>query len=380
MISVKIHPFKLERFFAKYEFKAPYLLSSSDCETFTIQEILDLEEKRDESFRAVPLGYRETQGGRALREAITTLYETLEKNQILAFTGAEEGIFVFMNACFSPGDHIIVQHPAYQSLYELPRSIGCRISKWKIKDGSESWELNLNDLNQLITPNTKAIVINFPHNPTGAMIKTEQLEKIIEIAKSHNLYLFSDEVYRFLEYNPDDRLPTVADLYEKGLSLGVMSKSFGLAGLRIGWIGSQNTKILHKMMKFKDYTTICNSAPSEWLSTLALQHKEILLSRNLDIIRKNLILLDHFFEKYCNLFEWHRPTAGSIGLVKILIDQRADEFCLDVVEAVGVLLVPATEFDFHNQYFRIGFGRANLPEALVKFEDYLQNRFYTNST
>lgn len=375
---MKIQPFKLERYFALYEFKAPYLLSSSDCQTCKISDLLEIDENATENFHNVELGYIDSQGSPKLRKTIQTLYNNISQEQILTFSGAQEGILAFMNVLLSPGDHIIVQYPAYQSLYEIANSIGCRISKWELKDNEGRWCVNMTKLSKLISPDTKAIIINFPHNPTGAMISIEELEQIIAFAQEHDLFLFSDEVYRFLEYDVEDRLPAIADLYKKGFSLGVMSKSFGLAGLRIGWIATQDPKFLQQMKQFKDYSTICNSAPSEWLAQFAIKHKDIILSRNLDIIKKNLILLDHFFEKYCTLFEWNRPIAGSVALVKIKIDQEAQDFCSDVVEAAGVLLIPSNLFDFGNQYFRIGFGRSNLPEALVKFEDYLQHRFYSN--
>ncbi len=375
MIKVKIQPFKLERYFAQYEFKAPYLLSSSDCESHTIKALLDMSPEQISEFHEVSLGYTESEGHPTLRHAISELYTSFSEDHIFTFSGAEEGILAFMNSLLTPQDHIIVQYPAYQSLYEIAHSIGCRVSKWKLHE-EQGWKLDLTELEEMISPSTKAIVINFPHNPTGAMLTLSELENIISFAKQHDLYVFSDEVYRFLEFDSKDRLPAVADLYEKGFSLGVMSKAFGLAGLRIGWIAAKDEIIMNQMKHFKDYTTICNSAPSEWLATFALSHKEKILERNLAIIQKNLTMLDHFFEKYCTLFEWSKPIAGSVGFVKIKIDQTAEEFCSEVVEAVGVLLLPSTLFNFGNQHFRIGFGRANLSEALVKFEDYLQERFY----
>lgn len=374
---MKIQPFKLERYFAKYEFKTPHLLTCSDCEAFKIDELLKFDENESINLHNLSLGYIESQGTQELREQISLLYNDIHPNQILCLSGAQEGILIFMNTILTPRDHIIVQSPAYQSLYEIAKSIGCRVSKWELIDNNE-WELDIEKLSELLTPNTKALIINFPHNPTGAMITPEKLLKIIDFAKKHDLYIFSDEVYRFLEFDETKRLPAIVDLYYKGISLGVMSKSFGLAGLRIGWIVSRDDSLKEKMKIFKDYTTICNSAPSEWFATLALKHKEKIIKRNLDVINKNLILLDHFFEKYCTLFEWNKPRAGSIGLVKIKFEQTADDFCLDVVETAGVLLLPSNLFDFGNNYFRIGFGRKSMPEALVKFEDYLQNRFYNN--
>jgi aspartate/methionine/tyrosine aminotransferase len=376
---VKIQPFKLERHFAKYEFKTPFLLSSSDCESVSIAELIQNDPKMEEQLKNVWLGYTECEGDPNLRAEISVLYENMKPSNIICFSGAEEGIFIFMNTVLSPQDHIIVQYPAYQSLYEIAKAIGCRITRWNLEEENE-WGLDFDVLEASIKPSTKAIVINFPHNPTGATVTNEEFDKIIKIAKKHDLYLFSDEVYRFLEFEENIRLPSAADKYEKAISLGVMSKAFGLAGLRIGWMVTKSEYLLNQFMMFKDYTTICNSAPSEFLATIALQQKNRILIRNLEIIERNLILLDHFFVKYANFFDWIRPKAGSVGFVHLKIDQSAEDFCLDVVESVGVLLLPAVLFDYKDEYFRIGFGRKNFPEALVKFEEYLQDRFYASSS
>ncbi|MHA1602418.1 MAG: aminotransferase class I/II-fold pyridoxal phosphate-dependent enzyme [Promethearchaeota archaeon] len=377
---MKISPFKLERYFAKYEFNAPYLLSSSDCESFSIKELLQFDEKDNikEAFQNLRLGYTESEGNPELREEISHLYNKILPENILCFSGAQEGIMVFMNSLLSKGDHIIVQYPAYQSLYEIARSIECEVSEWFLEDNKENqqWQISIENLRKSIKNNTKAIIINFPHNPTGALIKQHEFNAIIEIAKEHDLYIFSDEVYRFLEFDESTRLPAVCDLYPKSCSLGVMSKAFGLAGLRIGWIATKNNDILNKMKAMKDYTTICNSAPSEFLAKLALQHKEKILERNLEIIQKNLSLLDHFFATFSDLFEWNPPEAGSVALVKLKNNEDIDKFCIDVVESAGVLLLPSTLFEFGNNYFRIGFGRKNLPEALIQFESYIQDRYY----
>ena len=368
---MKIKPFKLERYFAKYEFKAPYLLSSSDCESFSIQDILDLEKNSKEKYLDHWLGYTESEGDPELRAEIAHLYSTLSIDDIFCFAGAQEGIFVFLNSLLNKNDHIIVQFPAYQSLYEIEKALGCEVSLWKL-DEKRHWNLNLEFLHKNLKKNTRAIIINLPHNPTGMTISLEKLNEIVEFAKNHDLYLFVDEVYRYLEYQETDRLPAICDLYSKGISLGVMSKAFGLAGLRIGWIATKDTTLLTKMRAFKDYTTICNSAPSEYLAKIALKNKTKILHRNLSIIHTNLKLLDIFFKKYDQIFEWIRPKAGSIGFVKIKLDQNVTKFCLDLVEKQGVLLLPSPLYDFDDKHFRIGFGRKNMPEALTRLELYIK--------
>lgn len=367
---MKIPPFKLERFFAKYEFKAPYLLCSSDCESFSVQELFNLDPQAMDAFKEHRLGYTESPGSPELRAEIARLYQSIGPDEILVHTGAEEAIFNFMNVMLAPNDHVIVHFPCYQSLFEVADSLGCRVTKWTTTE-ENNWELDLDVLRQHIRPNTKAIIVNCPHNPTGYLMSPQKQQALINIARRHGLMLFSDEVYRGLEYNAKDRLPPAADLYENAVSLGVMSKTYGLAGLRIGWIATQNPEIYRQMAAFKDYTTICNSAPSEFLATLALRHQDKIVQRNLNIVRHNLNLLNNFFEAHRDIFNWSPPKAGAIAFPGLRLEQNVESFCLDLLEKQGVLLLPGNYYDFGPKNFRIGFGRKNMPEALDHLEAYV---------
>lgn len=372
---MKIRDFLLERYFGKYEFTAPYLMSSSDCESFSIRELLSYEADGLEKFENVHLGYTESEGNPNLRAEICKLYSSIESQDVLCFVGAEEAIFILMNTLLEASDHVIVQYPAYQSLFEIAESIGCEVSKWNAVEENEVWDFKISDLESMIKPSTKLLIINQPHNPTGALFSESKFLKVIELARKHDLYLFSDEVYRFLEYNSRDRLQAACDLYFKSFSLGVMSKAFGLAGLRIGWIATKQKNILEKMKAFKDYTSICASAPSEFLAEFALTQKEKILERNLEIISKNLSLLQAFFARYETFFSWNKPKAGSIGFVKLLIDIDVQDFCKEVVESCGVLLLPSTLYEFGNSHFRIGFGRKNFAQSLEVFEECIKKKY-----
>jgi len=368
---MKINDFLLERLFAKYEFEIPYLLCASDCESFSIEEILQFEEGASIKFNKLKLGYADSQGSPELRDAISTLYSSISNQDLLAFAGAEEGIFAFMNVILNPGDHIIVQFPAYQSLFEIAQAIGCNVTKWPM-DAKNNWELDLEFLIENIREKTKVIVINFPHNPTGSLISKTKFEKIVEIASNHDLYLFSDEVYRLLEYDTTIRLPPACELYDKAISLGVMSKSFGLAGLRIGWTATKDPELLDKLARFKDYTTICNSIASEFLASIALRNQQSLVERNLSIIKSNLLALDKFFSD-TNLINWIRPLAGPIAFPMIAEGRSSEKFCADLLKKSGVLLLPSSAFLYGDTHFRIGFGRENMPESLSKLKEYIDS-------
>ncbi len=366
---MNITPFKLERYFARYEFSARYLLCSSDCESWSVQELLDLEPGSEERLKRLWLGYTESPGSLSLREEITRLYAGIDPNQVLVHSGAEEAIFLFMQAVLQPGDHVLVHWPCYQSLHEVARSLGCEITYWEAHPENE-WTLDLDQLRKNLRPTTRAVVVNTPHNPTGhLMLKSEFLE-LNKVCQERGITLFSDEVYRLLEYDPADRLPSACEINPTSVSLGVMSKSYGLAGLRIGWIASRNAHVLEKMASLKDYTTICNSAPSEYLSELALHHGAHLVARNLKIIQSNLTLLDKLFLEHSSRFSWIRPKAGSIAFPMLLVGD-VQKFCHDLVTSTGVLLLPGTLYDHPGNHFRIGFGRKNMLAALQVLEEHL---------
>ena len=366
---MQLPAFKLERYFAQYEFNVKYVLCASDCESFSIQDLLAFEPDAADNFHQHWLGYTESQGSPSLQREICNLYDTIEPKQVLVHTGAEEAIFLFMHAILGAADHIIVHWPCYQSLFEVARSIGCQVTLWKARE-ENGWSLDLDELQQHIRPNTKAVIINTPHNPTGYLMPSDEFQEIARICRDKGIILFSDEVYRESEYHREDRLPAACDLGAHTVSLGVMSKTYGLAGLRIGWIATQNADVYDRMAALKDYTTICNSAPSEFLAELALRHREKLVARNMGIITSNLALLDQFLARYPDRFAWQRPQAGSIGFPR-LIGEDINEFCKGLVEKAGVLLLPGTLYEDQGNHFRIGFGRKNFPDALTHFEDYL---------
>ena len=312
---MQISPFKIERYFARYEFKVDYLMCASDCESLCIEDLLALEPNAADRLHQHWLGYTESEGSPSLRREICGIYRNIAPNEILVHSGAEEAIFLFMHAVLEAGDHVIVHWPCYQSLCEVAHSIGCQMTLWKANE-KRGWALDIDDLKQSIRPNTKVIIINTPHNPTGYLIPVGMFKEVIHIAQEKGIILFSDEVYRESEYQPEDRLPAACDLGEHTVSLGVTSKTYGLAGLRIGWIATHNSDIYARMAILKDYTTICNSAPSEFLAELALRHRSELVKRNLELIAGNLAILDQFFSRYTNRFKWQRPKAGCIGFPK----------------------------------------------------------------
>ena len=367
---MKIKPFTLERYFAKHEFSAPYLLSCSDAEPLTLSELLEMADaETHDLWNNLSLGYTESRGHPALLETIKDLYRNISVGDLIEIV-AEEGIFIAMHSILKKGDHVIVTRPGYQSLYQIAISIGCEMSWWEPRLQSDM-AFHIEDLSSLVTPKTRLIVVNFPHNPTGALIDKESQSELIHIAREKDIIIFSDEMYRYAELEPADRLPAMASLYEKGISLSGMSKSFSLPGLRVGWLVSQDQDFIRSAEILKDYTTICAAAPSEILALIALRSKQKILDRNADIYKKNLTALGDFFQSHHNLFRWSAPKAGTVIFPEYLGGQSAAVMCENLLKQNGVMLLPATVLGYDGNYVRIGFGRRDMPEVLGIFDHFL---------
>jgi aspartate/methionine/tyrosine aminotransferase len=366
---MQIKPFRIELYFGKYEFTAKYLLSSSDAESRTIKELLEFEPGAQERLLEHWCGYTESPGASWLREMIAGIYEGIETKDVLVLSAAEEGIFVLYHALLGSGDHVIVEMPCYESALEVARSTGAQVSEWR-RSFENGWAHDLTALEKLIQPNTKVIYINTPHNPTGLLMPAIVFKQVLALAASRKIIVFSDEVYRELEHDPALRLPAACEAYELGVSLGSMSKTYGLPGLRLGWFACRDAEIIRRSLEFKYYTTICSSAPSEFLTALALRHRSVLVKRNLEIVQRNLCLLDEFIKRHSDLFDWAKPNASPIGFVRLKPEHDVYSFCEDVVRDSGVLLLPGTVYD-QPRHIRFGYGRKNMPEALAQFEAYL---------
>ena len=363
-----IRPFRIERYYARYEFATRYMLSSSDCESRTIADLLALEPDAHARLLGTWCGYTESAGAPELRQAIASLYERIEADDVIVTSCAEEGILLLYHALLEAGDHAIVETPCYESALELARSTGAQVSQWR-RSYEDGWAHDVEALERLVRRDTRVLYVNEPHNPTGTLMDRLTFERVAELARANQLVLFSDEVYRELEHDPADRLPAACDLDERAVSLGSISKSYGLPGLRIGWLATRDAPLREAIMRLKDYTTICSSAPSEVLTALALRNRHPLLARNRGIVERNLPMLERFFDRHADTFEWVRPVAGPIGFPRVAGVGEVDRFC-ERLAARGVLLLPGSVYD-EPAHVRVGFGRANLPEALAVLESTL---------
>jgi aspartate/methionine/tyrosine aminotransferase len=309
-------------------------------------------------------GYTESPGGPALRQAIASLYERTGTEEVVVTSCAEEGIFLLYHALLRPGDHVIVETPCYESALQVARSTDAEVSQWE-RRYEDGWAHDLDALAGLIRPATRLLYLNQPHNPTGTLMARPVFEDVIGLARAHGLVVFSDEVYRELEHDPADRLPTACDLYERAVSLGSISKSYGLPGLRIGWIATRDAALREAISTLKDYTTICASAPSEFLTARAQEPPRPPRPQPRD--RGSQPAAARWLLRAARRhLRVGAPTASPIGFPRVKGVDNLARYCARLA-GIGVLLLPGS-VDDQPDHVRIGFGRANMPDALNLLE------------
>ena len=367
--------FRLETYLARWEFAARFHMTASDAESMSLADLLSLAEPNDrEAFEHLWLGYVPTFGGEAFRDAVASTYSSVSHDGVLAFAGGGEAIYVALHALLGPDDHAIVVTPTYQSLETISLSL-CAATGIAL-DAANGWKLDLTEVRDRVRPNTKLIAINFPNNPTGALLSSAEFDELINICREQGLWLLSDEVYRLIERSPSLRLSAAVDRYERGLSISVISKVYGLPGLRIGWIAAQDRDLLQRMERIKHYLSICNSGPGEALAVIALKARERILDRNRSLINANLKCAGEFFTDFSDLFEWNMPDAGTVGYPRYKGADGVETFVRRLVEEANVLLLPASIFrseltPLPEDRFRIGYGRSYVPAGLKAMRDWL---------
>jgi aspartate/methionine/tyrosine aminotransferase len=375
-MSHPMRDFALEVFFSRWEFAARYNMTGSDAESMSLAELLSLATPEDrEAFQHLHLGYTESYGSPALRAEIASTYDTVVPEDVLCFAGAEEAIYVAMRVLLEPDAHAIVITPNYQAAETVPLSI-CEVTGVPL-DPDRGWDLDIDLLREAVRPNTRLFSINFPNNPTGKILPRATLDAIVELCRAHDIWLFSDEVYRLIERDPALRLPQAVDVYERAISLNVMSKAYGLPGLRIGWLACKDHRVLQRFERYKHYLSICNSAPSEQLALIGLRARERVLGRTRAIVRANIAELDAFFADYPDLFDWHEPDGSCVAFVRYRGADGVEAFTRRLAEEAGIIFLPASIYrselnEVPPDYFRIGFGRAQMPEGLAALHEWLE--------
>ena len=358
--------FALEVFLSKWEFRAKHHMTASDFESLSLGALLALGSEADrENLEKLWLGYTETWGAPDLRAAIANTYETMDTENILCLAGAGEGLYIIAQVLLQSDDHVIVPTPNYQSAETVPLS-RCAVTgvplQYNTAENATEWRLDLDDIRAALRPNTKMISLNFPHNPTGMLMEKDDLNALVTLCRKKGIYILGDEVYSGITVNDTDTIPQIADIYERGISLNVLSKSYGLPGLRIGWMASQDRDLLQKLERYKHYLSICNSAPSEYLGLIALKNRQKILARNHAILCENNNLLLALFDDFPNLVQYRAPMGGCVAFPKFLGSEGSEVFAQNLLEKSGVLILPSSIYaseigQVPQNHFRIGIGR-----------------------
>ncbi|KAH6714620.1 putative aspartate aminotransferase [Leptodontidium sp. MPI-SDFR-AT-0119] len=358
---VTIEPFEVEQWMDKYEVTPGVLNIAETCAaSISIDDLVVLCDDPDIPHplkTSTKLTYGAIRGSEALRERLASLYSTdfstlLPAENILITPGAIAANFLLLYTLIGPGDHVICEHPTYQQLYDVPKSLGAEVSLWKLRR-ERMYIPDLEDLKELVKDNTKIIIINNPNNPTGSTTPRSVLQALVDFAKERNIIILSDEVYRPLFHGispTDPELPPsiVSFGYAKTISTGSMSKAYSLAGIRIGWIASRDRLIIEAIASARDYTTISVSQLDDQVAAYALSAPVLqsLLGRNIKLATTNVALLEEFVDKWSNVCSWVKPTSGTTALMKFEKDGKPVEdvqFCIDVLERTKVMFLPASK-------------------------------------
>ena len=381
--QLNLPDFKLETYFSKWEFTAEHHLTASDAEAMTVAEVLALGTDADRAaYENLHLGYTPTWGTPEVRSAIAGTYSALTEENVLAFAGAGEALFWTMQLFVEPGDHVIVNVPNYQAIESVPIATGIDVEGlplWTGEGDDLEWTLDLERFEAMLRPETTLVSVNFPNNPTGFVPDHETWQAFNDLCHSRNIRVISDEVYRGVEIDPANTIPAAAEINPSALSISVTSKAYGLPGLRVGWVVSQDTNALSRLERAKHYTSICNSAPGEALTVIALTHGEQILEKNRAIVAANDLAVHEFMSNYPDLFDYQSPVGGCVTFPRFLGAEGAAEFCTRAVEESGVFLLPHTVYasdlgDVPTDRFRIGIGRTNVPASLDALAAHLATR------
>ncbi|HFU4202793.1 TPA: aminotransferase [Streptococcus suis] len=368
---MKLPRFGVEEWLNVHENDAIYDIAGVSISALTLDELFVLSDTNPEDFykklQSTKLNYGWIEGSPAFKESVSQLYENVAPEQILQTNGATGANLLVIYGLIEPEDHVISLYPTYQQLYDIPKSLGAEVDLWQIEE-ENGWLPDLDKLRQLIRPNTKMICINNANNPTGAVMDRAYLEELAKIAGEVGAYILSDEVYR--SFSEQD-IPSIIEVYDRGIAVNSLSKTYSLPGIRVGWVAA-NLEVTDILRDYRDYTMICAGVFDDMVAQLALAHRQEILKRNKQIVEENLAILDRWMEEE-PLVSYVRPAVVSTSFVKIDVSTPMEEFCLQLLQEHGVLLVPGNRFD-REGYVRLGFAceQETLIKGLEKLSQFLR--------
>jgi aspartate/methionine/tyrosine aminotransferase len=361
-LRMKLEPFALERWMTQHEMQVTYDIAESGILPLRLADLLAWEEAANEQARStldalldLPLGYSEARGTEALRSAIAATYAGCSAEHVLVTTGAIEANYLLFNVLLNAGDHVIAPFPAYQQLYSVPRAIGCEVSLWEVGP-STGYRYDVDLLEQLVRPTTRLIVVNTPHNPTGAMLSPAELCRVYAIAESARASVLGDEAYRWLTV--PNGAPFARPMFEHGplgISVGTVSKPFGLPGLRIGWIAAP-APLVAACWGARDYVSLSPGKLNDAIAQLAFKHRQKIIERNSAIIAANLVAAEAWVARHADILTWTPPRGGLLALLRYNLPMESRELAHLLATEYGVMLAPGSVFGLEH-HLRIGIGQ-----------------------
>jgi aspartate/methionine/tyrosine aminotransferase len=365
---MKIDRFELERWMTRWELDVDYDICESGILPLSLDDLCALlDDATAAGLRAdlasMPLGYSEARGTIALRSTLAATYRDVTPDDILVTTGAIEANFLVMNALLEPGDHVVAVSPAYQQLHSVPRAIGADFSSWPVVTGPTGFRYDLDHLEALLRPTTKLIVINTPHNPTGAILGEDELDRVLDLARERNAWVLSDEAYRWLEIPGGEALVEPArNRYERAISVGTMSKPFGMPGLRIGWLAA-TSEVANQAWGMRDYLTLSPAKMSDAIANVAIEHRERIFARNREIVASNLATARSWFDANADLVSWTEPRAALLAMMSYTMPIDSVTLADRLAAEARVMLAPGSAFGM-DSHLRIGIGQR--PDIFAK--------------
>jgi aspartate/methionine/tyrosine aminotransferase len=371
---VQIEPFLVEQWMNAHETTATWNTAETCVDSLRLEELLALSGDADgvlRRLRQTRLDYGEIIGSPGLRAAIAALYgERIGAGNVLVANGAIGANFLAVFALVEPGDTVVCVKPTYQQLYSVPAALGATVKTLRLRE-SDGYLPDVDELRALVDDRTRLIVLNNPNNPTGALMDEPLLRELVGVARDAGAWILCDEVYRKLEQEPGTTAPSMADLYERGVSSGSMSKSYSLAGLRAGWLAGP-PELVRRCLDVRDYTTISCGVLDDALATIALEHIDQVLARSLAIVRENLPIVDEWVAREPRL-RYVRPRAGTTALIRYEHDLPSDEFCQAMFDLNGAFVMPGDAFG-EERSFRLGYACARdvLKGGIASISAYLR--------
>ncbi len=369
---MKIREFGVEIWMNAYETRCRYNLAETCVESLKVEQLLEiagLKETILEELLPMKLTYGAIEGSDRLRDAVASLYATRKREDIIITHGAIGANALVHETLAEPGDRVISVLPTYQQHYSIPESYGADVRILRLRE-ENGFLPDLDELKRLAGDRTKLIAINNPNNPTGSLMDGACLREIAAIADRCGAYVLCDEVYRGIDQEGTGFTESMTDLYDRGISTGSMSKSYSLAGLRLGWIAGPR-ELIHAVAIHRDYNTISVGMLDDFFAAIALEHREAVLARSRRITQGNLAILEAWVAKEPAI-SWLKPRSGTTALLKYAFDLPSRDFCVRLLESKGVMFTPGSVLDMEG-YVRIGYANnpAVLKEGLAKTSEFL---------